>query len=183
MKIETTLRETIERDEMGAVAVALKEYAGSLCVEPETGLVVSDQWRASALYTAGEQQARIDLNAAMTLKETRRLSPGTVAARMKEAEVIDRVIMTAFPGEEALDRKQWIEETQRLMARFRREHPNSPYLAALIPIEKYLEPEARRLALQEKPAPAFRLQDLAGKEQTLGQYRGKLILLNFFASW
>ena len=29
----------------------------------------------------------------------------------------------------------------------------------------------------------FRLTDLEGKEQTLGAYRGKLILLNFFASW
>ncbi len=29
----------------------------------------------------------------------------------------------------------------------------------------------------------FRLTDLAGKEQNLGQYRGKIVLLNFWATW
>ncbi len=32
-------------------------------------------------------------------------------------------------------------------------------------------------------APAFTLQDLAGKEQILSQWRGKLIMLNFWATW
>jgi len=29
----------------------------------------------------------------------------------------------------------------------------------------------------------IRLKDLSGKEQTLAAYRGKIVLLNFFASW
>ena len=29
----------------------------------------------------------------------------------------------------------------------------------------------------------FRLTDLAGKEQSLSQYRGKIVLLNFWATW
>src|SRR5688572_20596699 len=29
----------------------------------------------------------------------------------------------------------------------------------------------------------FRLSDLAGKEQSLSQYRGKIVLLNFWATW
>ena len=29
----------------------------------------------------------------------------------------------------------------------------------------------------------FRLADLAGKEQSLSQYRGKIVLLNFWATW
>jgi hypothetical protein len=33
------------------------------------------------------------------------------------------------------------------------------------------------------PAPAVQLPDLAGQEQTLGAYRGRLLLVNFFASW
>ena len=32
-------------------------------------------------------------------------------------------------------------------------------------------------------APAFTLQDLAGKERVLSQWRGKLIMLNFWATW
>ena len=33
------------------------------------------------------------------------------------------------------------------------------------------------------PAPTFVLPDLAGREQTLGAYRGRILLVNFFASW
>jgi hypothetical protein len=33
------------------------------------------------------------------------------------------------------------------------------------------------------PAPAVVLPDLAGQEQTLGAYRGRILLVNFFASW
>ena len=29
----------------------------------------------------------------------------------------------------------------------------------------------------------FRLTDLAGKEQSLSQYRGKIVLVNFWATW
>ena len=43
--------------------------------------------------------------------------------------------------------------------------------------------EARLQGLKGQPAPEFKLKDLDGKERTLGAYRGKLILLNFFASW
>lgn len=37
----------------------------------------------------------------------------------------------------------------------------------------------------EKPSAAkdFALQDLAGKTHTLGEWRGKLVLLNFWATW
>ena len=33
------------------------------------------------------------------------------------------------------------------------------------------------------PTPAFRLQDLDGKTHSLEQYRGKVVLVNFWATW
>src|SRR5574340_1504540 len=33
------------------------------------------------------------------------------------------------------------------------------------------------------PAPQLKAQDLAGTERTLADYRGKVVLLNFWASW
>lgn len=34
-----------------------------------------------------------------------------------------------------------------------------------------------------KPAPDFKLKDLDGKEVSLSDYRGKIVLLNFWATW
>ena len=34
-----------------------------------------------------------------------------------------------------------------------------------------------------KPAPAFSLRDLEGKVRTLGDFRGKVLMLFFWATW
>jgi len=40
-----------------------------------------------------------------------------------------------------------------------------------------------RVPVQGMPAAEFQLQDLAGKSHQLSQYQGKVILLNFWATW
>jgi peroxiredoxin len=45
------------------------------------------------------------------------------------------------------------------------------------------EKEVRLRGLKGARAPGFTLKNLAGKEETLAAYRGKIILLNFFANW
>src|SRR3954447_7712257 len=47
------------------------------------------------------------------------------------------------------------------------------------------EPEAAaaRKGTTRKPAPAFSLQDTDGKAVTLAEYKGKVVLLNFWATW
>jgi thiol-disulfide isomerase/thioredoxin len=37
--------------------------------------------------------------------------------------------------------------------------------------------------LMDKQAPAFALDDLSGKKVSLGEYRGKAVLINFWAMW
>jgi thiol-disulfide isomerase/thioredoxin len=37
--------------------------------------------------------------------------------------------------------------------------------------------------LKGKPAPAFTLEDLSGKKVSLASYRGKAVLINFWATW
>jgi hypothetical protein len=183
VRIETTVQELPQKNERNGGSTDLTAYAGSLCVERDTGLVISDQWKASVRAAFGEQRARIDVSAAVALKEVRRLTAGEVASRIKQAAAIARVEQLAFGTEPSADRKRLVEAVKQAIAQFRRDYPAGAYAPALTPIEAYLEPEARLLALQDEPAPGFRIKDLAGKEQTLAAYRGKLILLNFFASW
>jgi hypothetical protein len=45
------------------------------------------------------------------------------------------------------------------------------------------ERAARIQARKGTPVLDWKLKDLAGREFTLGAYRGKVIILNFFASW
>jgi len=183
VRIEKKPKLPFMKSETGDSSVAVTDYAGSLCVDRETGLTVSDEWRASVLYTAGKIQARVDAGAALKLKETRQISAGEVASRVKQAEAFSRVEEAVFDADPKADHKQRIEAAEQAITRFRRDYPASPYAPALATIAAYLEPEARRLALQGGPAPPFRLASLAGQEQTLAAYRGKLILLCFFASW
>ena len=37
--------------------------------------------------------------------------------------------------------------------------------------------------LKGKPAPGFALEDLSGKKVSLGSYKGKAVLINFWATW
>jgi cytochrome c biogenesis protein CcmG/thiol:disulfide interchange protein DsbE len=39
------------------------------------------------------------------------------------------------------------------------------------------------LDLEHKPAPVFERTDLAGRKVRLKDYRGKVVLLNFWATW
>ena len=65
-------------------------------------------------------------------------------------------------------------------------------VAALIVVTVYADRATRlstshkvalRADAQEKPAPEIRLKDLNGKEVALADYKGKVVLLNFWATW
>ena len=43
--------------------------------------------------------------------------------------------------------------------------------------------ETPRLALEGRPAPDFTVMDLAGRETRLSDLRGKIVLINFWATW
>ena len=65
-------------------------------------------------------------------------------------------------------------------------------VAALIGVTVYADRATRlstnhkvalRADTQEKPAPEIRLKDLNGKEVSLADYKGQVVLLNFWATW
>ncbi len=45
------------------------------------------------------------------------------------------------------------------------------------------DPQAALNPMIGKPAPAFSLQDLSGKKVSLADYKGKAVLVNFWATW
>ena len=64
--------------------------------------------------------------------------------------------------------------------------PESVASAALqADLSSAANPEARPIQspLLGKPAPAFTLEDLSGKKVSLADYKGKALLINFWATW
>ena len=52
-----------------------------------------------------------------------------------------------------------------------------------LPMASHSQMPVIRFVKDPDPAPAFKVKDLAGKEITLDAYKGKVVLLNFWATW
>jgi peroxiredoxin len=70
------------------------------------------------------------------------------------------------------------DKTQKQYDTFLAEYPNSPFLEQLK--KKY---EVRKDFMAGKPAKPFTLRDTTGREVQLADYKGKVVYLDFWASW
>jgi len=55
--------------------------------------------------------------------------------------------------------------------------------ASILPVNLSSQMPVIRFVKDPDPAPAFKVKDLEGKEVTLEAYKGKIVLLNFWATW
>jgi len=179
----------------------LTDYGETICIDPATATVVSQRLHARNRQVMGKEQWTLESSAAVALREIRQLSPVELASRLRQAatihdaeETLHRIQNHRAPQEARLwgssEDLKALDETWRSLADFPRRFPDSPYASAVGPVLQGLgrtrgdaEKEARLQALKGQLAPDFKLKNLDGKAQSLGAYRGKLILLNFFASW
>jgi hypothetical protein len=181
--------EPARRDWVEGYFEELTDYGEALVIDPVTMEVVSQKLHARRRQVLGKERITLDLSAAITLREIRQLAPAEVASRVRQAEMLGRVEQAATRGPSATE-PEALEAAAQTLAAFRKEFPGSPYAPAIPPIEASLtqlrraaHEEARLQAMKGKTAPDFRLKNVDGKEETFGAYRGKLVLLNFFASW
>lgn len=56
-------------------------------------------------------------------------------------------------------------------------------ILALVAWAGWVNFSVRRQAAHSKPAPPFTLEDLSGKKVSLADYRGKAVMINFWATW
>jgi peroxiredoxin/cell fate (sporulation/competence/biofilm development) regulator YlbF (YheA/YmcA/DUF963 family) len=78
-----------------------------------------------------------------------------------------------------------MEELEELVAKLKANLPGHPYVAE---VEKMLEPMKKQKAAEgaievDKAAPGFTLTDIDGNEVSLESFKGKYVLLDFWASW
>ena len=58
----------------------------------------------------------------------------------------------------------------------------APWMAGAADLEDRLF-DLQLIPLDSEPAPAFTLESLDGKKVSLSEYRGRAVLLYFFATW
>lgn len=171
------------RDFGGGSFEELEEYTNRMAVDPATMEVTRQDLHARQRRHFGQQSEVIEFSAAIALAHVRQLSVPELALRARQAaalESIEHPEQPAEPNDAA---------TRQALAGFRRQFPGSPYLpvadqftAALDQPGRGSDLQAFMEGLQGRPAPGFRLKRLDGREQTLGAYRGRLVLLNFFGN-
>jgi len=180
----------LRRDIVGG-STQLEDWGETICVDPASGQVVSDTMHQKAQASIGSSRLTQEFRAAVSLQETRQLSAGDVASRVKQAAALEHIWTTSVSGfGPNTDPRKALAQAAGEVTDFRREYPGSIYAPVLASLEASInrsrpeaEKEVRRRGLMGAPAPDFALKDLAGKKHTLVAYRGKIILLNFFANW
>ena len=194
---------TAENDEGGVRIVRIPKSlpAACACAGKETLL---ESCRESYLVVSGSGEARTferawkekgsdiewtgERTVSLRLVESRTLPAGELAARRSEGEQVKRLRKRI--GAEGSDLEALGKEVDALAA----ELEGSPLRAGVEDLRRAIEQENRSRAWREKeratrerlighPAPDFTAKDLDGNEVTLSKLRGKVVLLDFWASW
>ena len=168
--------------------ILIEAFSEKLWVEAESGVLVRYEGRMGFKPGADAVGQTVAIECRLALAGVKRLSPAETRTRRQQAVALQATVRQIDKLADAADPAA---ATARLRARlrdFQRRNPNSPYrevvrsqLAALQ--ERQALPVQRAPQLLGKPAPELRLKDLEGKERTLAEFRGKIVILNFFASW
>jgi hypothetical protein len=175
---------------VGPLSIELMEFRQTLFLDAGSGELVSQRLHAKRHETFGPRSTTVEIEVSLSLRQTRQLAPAELASRVKQAEALQQIESNVHRPGPAADRRKSLEEARQAITAFRQQYPKSPYAPVLERLDasvtstgRGLETTTQAKRLQGSPAPAFSLKTLAGEEKTLGEYRGKLILLNFFASW
>jgi peroxiredoxin len=167
----------------------LLAYRERFWVDRQSAGVVKYEGAARMEEPAPDGVATMRLTTSLELREVRRLSDSEIQERRQQAQLLSEVTQV-FAHEATANNESQLRQAQEKLQRFRQRFPASPYVAAATGLEERLrhallvaQAESRRKALLGQVMPDVSLRDLDGREQTLGSYRGNILILSFFTSW
>jgi len=178
------LKPVILQPEQGA---QVNKVADKLWVDAKLGLVRQIQ-RETELQIQKGRILTAMLN--LTLKDTKKLESTEFNQRLKELEAIRAIHKKVGVTVMMRPTKEKLDEAEKALNEFVQQFKDSLYTAhaqmwqrIVQGIRQRLEQEEQRSELMGKEAPDFELTSLDGKKVRLSSYRGKVVVLNFFAHW
>jgi hypothetical protein len=180
----TLLKPVVLQPEQGA---QVNKVADKLWVDAKSGLVRQIQ-RETELQIQQGRTLTATLN--LTLKGTKKLESDEFNQRLKELEAIKAIHKKVGTTVMMSPTKEKLDDAEKALNEFVQRFKDSPYTAHVQMwqrivqiIRQRLEKEEQRSELIGKEAPDFELTSLDGKKVRLSSYRGKVVVLNFFAHW
>ena len=172
----------------GPLFAVIEGFSEKLWIEAATGVLVRYEGRMIAKLGADGGEQTVEIEFRLALAGVKRLPPAETRTRRQHALTLQTTERQIAQLADAPDRAAATARLRTRLRDFQRRYPNSPYREVarrqLAALQEEQPPPARRVAnLLGKPAPELRLKDLEGKERTLADFRGKIVILNFFASW
>lgn len=180
----TLLKPVVLQPEQGT---QVNKVADKLWVDAKSGLVRQIQRETELQIQKGRVLTTV-LN--LTLKDTKKLESTEFNQRLKELEAIKAIHKRVGVTVMMRPTKEKLDEAEKALNEFVQRFKDSPYTVhvqmwqrIVQGIRQRLEQEEQRSGLIGKEAPDFELTSLDGKKVRLSSYRGKVVVLNFFAHW
>ncbi len=192
MRMETVAGRTCYRVERTAtrnqpvgLGMLLESYTEILWIDTVDGTVVKYDGRARI---AEPSSVVMQITTALQRQAVRTITAEEWTQREQQASLLSKSL--PLLEEVPFLSREEAARAQQLLEQFRGSYPNSPYRAAYDSLKEALGRETRVLErtlrqadMVGKPAPAFALRDLTGNTRSLTEFRGSVLLVNFFASW
>lgn len=178
---------TAKRAQPLGAGMLLETYKETLWVDRADGTLMKYQGQAQIAQPSSVMQ----ITTILQREAVRPIGAEEWRQREQQAGLLREVLRfldaNPFPGKEQADE---VAQAQQQLDRFRKTYPDSPYRVACDSLQatlaravQVLEREQQQADMVGKLAPAFALRDLSGKIRSLAEFRGRVVLLNFFASW
>lgn len=176
-----------------SVSGQLLAYHDQFWIDRSSGILVKYEGTATLRGIAGVGTSQQRITNTLSLASVKTLALSELRQRAAQEHALETIAKSA-DSEALISSDQAdpsiLEAAQAQLAHFSSDAPASPYLPAAHSLEAQVQHALASVRLTRKqallvgqPAPDVTLQDLNGRKRALTEYRGKIVLLTFFASW
>lgn len=180
----TLLKPVILQPEQGA---QISKISDRLLVDANSGLVRQIQRETHIQIREGQV---VVSQLSLTLKGAQKLDSTAFNQRLEELEAVKEIHKKVGVPVLLKPTKEKLDEAEKALDEFTHRFKNSIYASHIRTwqqlvqlVRQRVEQEEKQTGFIGKEAPDFELTSIDGKKVRLSSFRGKVVVLNFFAHW